>query len=154
MDPHHPFLHDEVADKLPELPDLAETYHKLVRELLYLAVCTRLDICNTVQRLSQHLSCPTPHLLTAAKHLPCYLTGTINLCLHYSPSSNAGELYGFSNTNWASNPEDQISISGHCWFFYGGMVSHMSKKQHTQVLSSTEAEYMVMSAAIQEGLWL
>ncbi|KAG6326704.1 hypothetical protein ID866_12386, partial [Astraeus odoratus] len=73
MDPHHPFLHDEVAEKLPNTPDLATLFPKLVGELLYLAVCTCPDISNMVQHLTQHLSCPTPCLLAAARHLLCYL---------------------------------------------------------------------------------
>jgi hypothetical protein len=43
---------------------------------------------------------------------------------------------------------------GYCWLFYGGIISHMPHKQQTQALSSTEAEYMAVMAAIQEGLWL
>jgi hypothetical protein len=32
--------------------------------------------------------------------------------------------------------------------------SHSSKKQLTHTLSSTEAKYMALTAAIQDGLWL
>ena len=45
-------------------------------------------------------------------------------------------------------------MTGYCWFFHGGVVSHVSKKQTMQALSSTEAEYMAIAAAFQEGLWL
>lgn len=45
-------------------------------------------------------------------------------------------------------------ISGYVWFLNGGPVSHSAKKQTTQALSSTEAEYMALTAAIQDGLWL
>jgi len=45
-------------------------------------------------------------------------------------------------------------VTGYCWFFHGGVISHISKKQTTQALSSTEAEYMAIAAAFQEGLWL
>ncbi|KAG6327762.1 hypothetical protein ID866_11328 [Astraeus odoratus] len=154
MDPHHPFLCDEVAEKLPNTLDLATIFPKLVGELLYLAVCTCPDISNTVLCLTQHLSCPTPRLLAAAKHLLRYLAGTTNLRLHYGPSSSSSELYGYSDADWATSPEDWISVSSYCWYFYGGVVSHASKKQHTQALSSTEAEYMAILAALQEGLWL
>ncbi|KAG6327347.1 hypothetical protein ID866_11742 [Astraeus odoratus] len=96
MDPHHPFLHDKVAEKLPDTPDLVTIFPKLVGELLYLAICTCPDISNVVQHLIQHLSYLTPHLLAAAKHLLCYLAGTANLCLHYEPSNSSSELYGYS----------------------------------------------------------
>lgn len=45
-------------------------------------------------------------------------------------------------------------MTGYVWFFNGGPISHSAKKQTTHVLSSTEAEYMALTAAIQDGLWL
>jgi hypothetical protein len=40
------------------------------------------------------------------------------------------------------------------WFFNGGPILHSSKKQLTHALSSTEAEYMALTATIQDSLWL
>lgn len=51
-------------------------------------------------------------------------------------------------------PEDRLSISGYAWFFAGGLIAHVSKKQTTHALSSTEAEYMAITHALQEGIWL
>ena len=154
MDPSHPFLRDEDAAKLPDIPDLLSLYPKLIGELLYLSVCTRPDIAHAVQRLSQHLSRPTPRLFAAAKRVLCYLAGTVNYRLHYGGAARTGDLHGFSDADWATCPEDRISITGYCWFYHGGVISHVSKKQSTQALSSTEAEYMAIAAAFQEGLWL
>ena len=36
----------------------------------------------------------------------------------------------------------------------GGCISWRSKKQRTVALSSTEAEYMALTEAIQEAVWL
>jgi hypothetical protein len=49
---------------------------------------------------------------------------------------------------------DCLSISGYAWFFAGGVIAHTSKKQNTCALSFTEAEYMAIMHAIQEGLWI
>lgn len=38
--------------------------------------------------------------------------------------------------------------------FTGGLIAHVSKKQTTHALSSTEAEYMAITHALQEGIWL
>lgn len=154
MDPSHPFLTDADADKLVEPSDLKSLYPKLIGELLYLSVCTRPDISLTVQRLSQYLSCPSARLLAAAKRVLRYLVGTLNYRLHYGERTCSPLLHGFSDADWATNPEDRISVTGYCWFYYGGVVAHTSKKQTTQALSSTEAEYMAVTAAIQEGLWI
>ena len=154
MDPNYPFLRDEDAAKLAPVNDLSTAYPKIIGELLYLSLCTRPDIAHAVQRLSQFISRPTPRLYAAAKRILRYLAGTMNHRLHYGDSTRTSDLHGFSDADWASCPEDRISVTGYCWFFHGGVVSHISKKQTTQALSSTEAEYMAIAAAFQEGLWL
>ena len=154
VDPTYPFLSDDAAAKLPNIPDLPSLYPKLIGELLYLSVCTRPDIAHAIQCLSQYLACPTPRLFAAAKCILCYLAGTVNYCLHYEGTTRTSELLGFSDADWATCPEDRVSITGYCWFYHGSVISHMSKKQSTQALSSTEAEYMAITSALQEGLWL
>ena len=154
VDPTYPFLSDDAAAKLPDIPDLLSLYPKLIGELLYLSVCTRPDIAHAVQRLSQYLARPTPRLFAAAKRILRYLAGTVNYRLHYGGATRTSELHGFSDADWATCPEDRVSITGYCWFYHGGVISHVSKKQSTQALSSTEAEYMAITSALQEGLWL
>ena len=154
VDPNHPFLKDKDAAKLIPIDNLSTAYPKIIGELLYLSLCTRPDIAHAVQHLSQFISRPTPCLYATAKRILCYLAGTLNYRLHYGDPTQTGDLHGFSDADWASCPEDRISMTGYCWFFHGGVVSHISKKQTTQALSSTEAEYMAIAAAFQEGLWL
>jgi hypothetical protein len=93
-------------------------------------------------------------LYTAAKHVLHYLAGTITMRTHYGGAGINPNLHRFSDSDWASCPEDRVSISGYVWFLNGGPVSHCAKKQTTQALSSTEAEYMALTAAIQDGIWL
>ena len=154
MDPNYPFLKDEDAAKLTPISDLCTVYPKIIGELLYLSLCTRPDIAHAVQRLSQFISRPTSRLYAAARCVLCYLAGMMNHRLHYGDPTQTSNLHGFSDADWASCPEDRISVTGYCWFFHGGVISHISKKQTTQALSSTEAEYMAIAAAFQEGLWL
>ena len=140
MDPNNPFLQDKDAAKLPKMPDLSSCYPKIIGELLYLSVCTCPDIAHAVQCLSQHLSHPTPRLFAAAKCVLRYLAGTVNYRLYYGGAIRMGDLHGFSDADWATCPKDCISITGYCWFYHGGVISHVSKKQSTQALSITEAE--------------
>ena len=46
------------------------------------------------------------------------------------------------------------STSGYAFMMSGGCISWKSKKQRTVALSSTEAEYMALSEATQEAIWL
>lgn len=152
MDPHFPFGRD--TDLHPHIENLTSEYRKIVGELLYLAMYMRPDIAVAVMKLTQHNSSPESRHYAAAKHVLRFLAGTLGLRTHYGGVTAMPELHGFSDSDWASCPEDRISISGYVWFFNGGPVSHSSKKQLTHALSSTEAEYMVLTAAIQDGLWL
>ena len=152
MDPKFPFGRE--TDVHPFIEDLASEYRKLVGELLYLALYTRPDIALAVMRLAQHNAASEPCHYAAAKHVLRYLAGTLNVRVHYGGSNINADLHGYSDSDWASCPEDRISISGYVWFFNGGPVSHSSKKQVTHALSSTEAEYMAITAAIQDGIWI
>jgi hypothetical protein len=152
MDPNFPFGHP--TDVHPHIDDLDTKYRKLAGELLYLAMYTQPDIAHTIMHLAQNNSSPELCHYTAAKHVLRYLAGTINLRTHYGGAGINPALHGFSDSDWASCPEDQISVSGYVWFFNGGPVSHSAKKQMTHALSSTEAKYMALTGAVQDGLWL
>jgi hypothetical protein len=113
---------------------------------------TQPDIALTVMRLAQYNVPAELKHYTTAKHVLRYLAGTITMRMHYGGVGINPNLHGFSDSDWASCPEDRISISGYIWFLNGGPVSHCAKKQTTQALSSTEAEYMALTAAIQDGI--
>lgn len=77
----------------------------------------------------------------------------MNLHLCYKHDSNASELHAYADASWA-NETGRCFVSGYTWFYAGGLISHVSKKQTTVALSSTEAEYMAATHVMQEGLWL
>ena len=82
-----------------------------------------------------------------------YLRGTTNLGLLYKKSSS-NELIGFSDTDWGGDVKDFRSTSGYCFEIGGTIVSWRSKKQSCVALSAAEAEYMALSSAAQEAVWL
>ena len=63
-------------------------------------------------------------------------------------------LKGFSDTNWAGDPDTQCSTSGYVFLLGGGAISWGSKTQTSPALSSTEVEYIGATHATQEALWL
>ena len=89
----------------------------------------------------------------AGKWVFCYLARTLNLCLHYGAETENPELHTYADMNWV-NETRHHSVSGYMWFYAGGLILHVSKKQTMVALSSTEAEYMAVTHIIQEGLWL
>jgi hypothetical protein len=62
-------------------------------------------------------------------------------------------LVGYSDADWG-NDSTRRSISGYRFKFGAGVISWSSKKQKTVALSSTEAEYMALTQACKEAMWL
>ena len=69
-------------------------------------------------------------------------------------SANSLTLRGFSDSDWAGEKDGSRSTSGYVWMLSGGPVSWKSRLQPIVALSSTEAEYITVTTAAQEGIWL
>ena len=63
------------------------------------------------------------------------------------------QLYGYSNSAF-TNSVNRKSTSGYIYKLVGGPVSHKSSKQSILTTSTTEAEYVAMTHAAKEALWL
>jgi hypothetical protein len=64
------------------------------------------------------------------------------------------KLTGYSDSDWANDISMRKSISGYIFYLADGVISWSSKRQATVALSSTEAEYMAISHATREAIWL
>ena len=128
-------------------------YHLLVGSLLYAAMATRPDISQAVGAVSKFSSQPSMAHMSAAKRILRYLKGTLNLALKFSKSDD-GSLIGYSDPNWGGDTDDHHSTTGNLFMLAGGAVSWMSKRQAVVALSTCEAEYIALSQAAQEAVWL
>ena len=63
-------------------------------------------------------------------------------------------LFGVVDADWSANVIDRRSYSGYAFIFGGAPISWEARKQRTVALSSTEAEYMALSEATKEALYL
>jgi hypothetical protein len=63
-------------------------------------------------------------------------------------------LTGFSDADFAGDPDDRKSTSGWTFRFYGGPISWASKKQRLVTRSSFESELVSNLFASAEGIWL
>ena len=97
----------------------------------------------------------TPHEShwKVAKRILRYVHGTIQFRIHYS-SGGTPLLVGFTDSDWAGNPDDRKSTAGYVFNLGSGLVTWACKKQQAIALSSTEAKYRAMVNASQEALWL
>jgi len=86
------------------------------------------------------------------KRILKYLQGTVDVGLTYRRTGKS--LYGFVDADWANCPEDRRSYTGYAFVLAGCPVTWESRKQRTVALSSTKAEYMALSEATKEALYL
>jgi hypothetical protein len=63
-------------------------------------------------------------------------------------------LVGFTDSDWADDPNDQKYNAGYVFSVGSRPVTWACKKQQTISLSSVEAEYRAMINESQEALWL
>jgi hypothetical protein len=127
-------------------------YRQLIGSLMYL-VNTRPDIFYAVNVLSQFMSQPKQTHWIAAKHVLRYLQGTIGYGLRYAANVDLS-LEGYADADWAGSAVDRKSTSGCCFTLGSTMVSWCSRKQSSVALSTTEAEYIALSVAVREAVWL
>eukprot|EP00253_Pinus_taeda_P008015 PITA_08015 len=63
-------------------------------------------------------------------------------------------LVGFTNSDWAGDPNDRKSTAGYVFTLGPGPITWACKKQGAISLSSVEAEYRCAIEASKEALWL
>ena len=130
-------------------------YAALVGALMYLAVATRPDIAHAVGVLARFSSDPGPAHWTALKHLCRYLQGTKSLKLCYEPDPQQQEMFtAYADADFGGEVDGRRSTSGMVVKMGTGAISWASKLQPIVTLSTTEAEYVSITAAGQEILWL
>jgi len=128
------------------------SYRTLVGKLNFLTH-TRLDLCFSVQYLSQFLQSPrTPHF-EALLHTLSYIQGTLTHGILLK-ASNHLSLQAFSDSDWAACPTTRRSVTGYLVMLGSSPISWKSKKQSTVSRSSSEAEYWAMAQAASEITWM
>lgn len=145
-------LHFIQCDDASHIVDSSK-YQSLIGSLMYLAISTRPDIIHSVSKLSQYNKSPHIEHFKAAKHVLHYLKATKDFELHYS-STKSKRLEAFVDADWGNDKTDRKSYSGFCFKLANGVITWESKKQPTVALSSMEAEYMALSQACREVVYL
>jgi hypothetical protein len=148
--------HESSAESPLLSEDQQATYRQLTGSLIHLSNVSRPDLSFAVSYLSGFLGKATDSHWIQAKHVLRYLKHTSGLALTFRKVADF-VLVGYSDASWASDLDSRRSITGYC-FRLGdkdqGMISWNSRKQPTVALSSTEAEYLAVSSAAQECIFL
>lgn len=129
-------------------------YSNAIGSVMYLMVSTRPDIAYSVSCLSRYMSNPgQPHWETL-KWLLRYLKHTSHYGLHYSKCTDSTNLCGFVDSNYANDRDKRKSTTSYVFTLGGSCISWKSQLQPIVALSTTESEYIVITEAMKEALWL
>ncbi|XP_073271570.1 secreted RxLR effector protein 161-like [Primulina huaijiensis] len=130
-------------------------YSNAVGSVMYSMMSTRPDIAYGLGLVSRFMSKPSREHWQAVKWLLRYLKGTSKLKLVYSSQAQSTcDIIGYCDSDFAADLDKRRSLSGYVFTFGGNVVSWKSSLQHVVALSTTEAEYISLTEAVKEPLWI
>lgn len=132
-------------------------YSSLIGSLMYISVCTRPDIAQSVGALARFMQVPTTVHWKAAISVLRYLAGTRDYGIKFGGSNIAADdltILGYCDSDFASDIDTRRSTTGYVFTLNGGAISWSSRRQQTVAASTAEAEYMAASYAAKEAMWL
>ena len=127
-------------------------YASAVRSLMYVMLCTRPNICYSVDMVSRYQSNPRPKHWQTVKHILKYLQRTRNYMFVYQ-CENLTPI-GYIDSYFQSNLDFKKSTSGCVFTLGGGAISWRSVKQSCIADSTMEAEYVAACETTKEAIWL
>lgn len=114
---------------------------------------TRPDITYSVSLISRFMESSRIDHWEAGKRILRFVKGSIDHGITYSRTKDF-KLKGFSDSDFGGNLDDSRSTAGYVFNMGTGVVSWQSKKQNVVALSTAEAEYMSLSIAGCQALWI
>src|SRR5256714_14373614 len=115
-------------------------------------LATRLDISFAVSRLSKFSHQSSILYAQALKHLLRYLIATKRLGLLYYEAPFS--LDGYSDSDFAADPATRKSVGAYIFKLGHGPISWKTKQQTIVTISTMEAEYVALSDAARESIYL
>ena len=128
-------------------------YASAVGSLMYGMIGTRPDLAYAVGLVSRFMENPGRCHWSAVKWILRYLKGASDVCLNFKKSDKF-EIEGFCDSDYSADLDRRRSIFGYVFKVGGNTVSWRSTLQHVVALSTTEAEYMALTEAAKERIWL
>jgi hypothetical protein len=127
-------------------------YTSAVGSLMYAMVNTRPDIAHAVGVVSRFASNPGKQHWEAVKWIMRYLRGTTDLPLCFGKGKLT--VQGYVDADFAGDQDTRRSTTGYIYTMGSTAVSWVSRLQKLVTLSTTEAEYVAVTEAAKEMIWL
>nr|GEV26459.1 putative retrotransposon protein [Tanacetum cinerariifolium] len=127
-------------------------YHGMIGTLLYLTA-SRPDLQFAICICARYQARPTEKHIHAVKRIFRYLRITVNWGLWY-PKDSCVALTAFTNADHAGCQDTRCSTSGSLQFLEEWLISWSLKRQKSDVISSTKAEYITLSGCCAQTIWM
>lgn len=133
-------------------------YKSVVGQLLYISITARPDISTAVSSCGRYSHNPGQEHWDAVLQIVAYLSGTRKLrlilggCKKVELSANL-KLSAASDSDWAGDKDKRYSRTGYVIYMGTAAVVWCSKLQKSVALSSTEAEYIALTATARDLIW-
>jgi len=94
-----------------------------------------------------------PHNICALhNNILSYLLKTKDMCLSYDGAEGDG-LHSYTDSSLGDQTDDQHSMCRFVFLLANAAIGWTSRKQRTIAQNTTEAEYMAMADASNQGIW-
>ncbi|KAK0588036.1 hypothetical protein LWI29_033216 [Acer saccharum] len=125
-------------------------YSSAVGSVMYSMISTIPDLAQAISVLSRYMSDLGKGHWNAMKWLLRYISSTTWLI--YDCSNSIIDLVGYVDSDYAGDRDKRRSTSSYLFTIAGCCVSWKSQLQSVVALSTTEAEYIVVTEAIKEAI--
>ncbi|KAG8503399.1 hypothetical protein CXB51_001318 [Gossypium anomalum] len=127
-------------------------YSSAVGSLMYAMVCSRPDLSYAVSAVSRYMANPGKEHWKAVQWILRYLRGTTDVCLQFGRTKDG--VIGYVDADFAGDLDRRRSLTGYVFTIGGCAISWKATLQTTVALSTTEVEYMAITEACKEAIWL
>jgi transposase InsO family protein len=150
--------------KLPACPNtrlktnclsrIDKPYRGILGQALHIAITCRPDIMTAVSLCGRYSENPSTEHWSALLRILSYLNGTKGSVLKLGGNHHKMVLFAYSDSDWAGDLDERKSRSGYLILLNSSSIIWSSKLQVSVALSSTEAEYVALSLASRDVIWL
>ncbi|XP_031259821.1 secreted RxLR effector protein 161-like [Pistacia vera] len=129
-------------------------YSSAIGSVMYSMISTRPDLSFAISLLSRFMSNPGIEHWVALKWTLRYINTTMYVGLEYCKRTPALDLVGYVDSDFAGDRDSRKSTTAYYFTLGGNCISWKSQLQPLVALSTTEAEYVAVTNAFKEAIWL
>lgn len=142
-----------VKDKDEGIDTEVVPYLSAVGSIMYAMVGSRPDLAYAVGLVSRFMSRPGEIHWEAVKWLLRYMKGSSEVQLVCTQEKEF-KIQGYCDSDYAGDRDRSKSLTGYVFTIGGNVVSWRSCLQPVVALSTTEVEYLALTEAVNEAIWL